>query len=65
MKNETKKHIKEAIQTLLIAICCFVCASSINQSCSNTMNKLTTKKKVETNKAQIIKNNINFVQKVR
>ena len=69
MKEKTKQEIRRAIETIAIGIICSVFVMSLNQSCSNMVNKWTNNKKTETKKVQEFKNNtlknIKFGQKVR
>ena len=69
MKEKTKQEIRRAIETIAIGIICSVFVMSLNQSCSNMVNKWTNNKKTETKKVQDLKNNtlknIKFGQKVR
>ena len=69
MKEKTKQEIRHAIETIAIGIICSVFVMSLNQSCSNMVNKWTNNKKTETKKDQDLKNNtlknIKFGQKVR
>lgn len=69
MKEKTKQEIRRAIETIAIGIICSVFVMSLNQSCSNMVNKWTNNKKTETKKVQELKNNtlknIKFGQKVR
>ena len=69
MKEKTKQEIRRAIETIAIGIICSVFVMSLNQSCSNMVNKWANNKKTETKKAQDLKNNtlknIKFRQKVR
>lgn len=69
MKEKTKHEIKQALETIAISIICSVFVMSLNQSCSNMVNKWSNNKKTETKKVQELKNNtlknIKFGQKVR
>lgn len=69
MKEKTKQEIRRAIETIAIGIICSVFVMSLNQSCSNMVNKWTNNKKTETKKVQELKNNtlknIKFGQRVR
>ena len=69
MKEKTKQEIRQAIETIAIGIICSVFVMSLNQSCSNMVNKWTNNKKTETKKVPDLKNNtlknIKFGQKVR
>ena len=69
MKEKTKHEIRQAIETIAIGIICSVFVLSLNQSCSNMVNKWTNNKKIETKKVQELKNktiqNIKFGQRVR
>ncbi len=69
MKEKNKQEIRQAIETIAIGIICSVFVMSLNQSCSNMVNKWTNNKKTETKKVQDLKNNtlknIKFGQKVR
>ena len=69
MKEKNKHEIRQAIETIAIGIICSVFVMSLNQSCSNMVNKWTNNKKTETKKVQEFKNNtlknIKFGQKVR
>ena len=56
MKEETKHKVKQAVETLLIGIICSAFVISMNQSCSNTVDKWTNGKKNEAKKVQNIKN---------
>ena len=69
MKEKTKQEIRQTIETIAIGIICSIFVMSLNQSCSNMVNKWTNNKKTETKKVQDLKNNtlknIKFGQKVR
>ena len=69
MKEKTKQEIRQVIETIAIGIICSVFVMSLNQSCSNMVNKWANNKKTETKKVQEFKNNtlknIKFGQKVR
>ena len=46
MKQETKRNIKEGIETTLITLVCTVFVLSLNKSCSNLTNKTSETQKV-------------------
>lgn len=71
MKEETKRGVKQAFETLALGVVCAVWVLSMHQSCSGVAEKLSGKK-TETSKIQKVQelkndtiNNLKFEQKVR